>query len=130
MDLQSMAVGLLKERLGATDDNALSEAITSLLGGSGTDLDVTGLVQKLSGGSLGGALASWLGDGDNDAVGADQITEALGTSQIADFASQLGVGTDDAAGALSSVLPQLIDKSSSGGDLIGNVAGLASKLFR
>lgn len=130
MDLQQMAIGLLKERLNVTDDNALSAALSSLVGGSGTDLDLGGLVQKLSSGSLGGALASWLGDGGNDAASADQITEALGASQIADFASRIGVEAGDAAGALSSVLPELIDKSSSGGDLIGSVSGLASKLFR
>ena len=130
MDLQKIAVQMVMEKFGGIDESAAGTALGSLLGGSGSDLDVGGLVEKFTGGSLGGALASWLGDGDNEAVGARQITDALGAGKVAEFASSLGVGEDEAASALSSVLPQLIDKSSSGGDLLGNVAGLASKLFR
>jgi len=129
MDLQNIAVQMVMEKLGGADEGVVGTALGSLLGDSGSDLNVGGLVEKFAGGSLGGALASWLGDGDNDVVSTSQITDALGAGKVAEFASNLGVGEDEAASALSSVLPQLIDKSSSGGDLLGNVAGLASKLF-
>lgn len=131
MDLQKMAVQMLMEKLGAKDENTADAALGSLLGGGdGAGLDLGGLVEKFSGGGLGGALASWLGDGDNEAVGAEQITSAIGADQIAKFAASLGVGQDEASNALSSILPQLIDSNSSGGNLLGSAAGLASKFFK
>ena len=131
MDLQKMAVQMLMEKLGAKDENAAGSALESLLGSSdGAGMDLGGLIEKFSGGDLGGALASWLGDGDNEAVGAEQITSALGADQIEKFAAGLGVGKDEASNALSSILPQLIDSNSSGGSLLGSAADLASKFFK
>ena len=130
MDLQTIAVQMVKEKLGAVDEASIGPALESLLGDSGADLDLGGMVDKLSGSGVGGALASWLGDGDNDAVDGEEISKALGAEQIAEFAGNLGVGQGDAASALSSILPQLIDGSSSGGELISDVANLASRFFK
>lgn len=131
MDLKSMAIKMVMEKLGGGDENAVSGALGSLLGGGADgDLDLGGLVGKFAGGDLGGALQSWLGDGDNEAVSADQVTNALGADKVSEFAQQLGIGQEEAGGALSDLLPNLIDQNSSGGDLLGGLAGLAGKLFK
>ncbi|MEM7219647.1 MAG: YidB family protein [Pseudomonadota bacterium] len=134
MDLKNMAVELLKQRLtggSSNDDGLLGAAVGSLLGGGDdNDVDLAGLVGKFSGGDIGGALQSWLGDGDNDNVNGDQVAGALGMDQVAQFAQRLGIGEQEAADGLSDVLPQLIDKNSQGGDLLGGLAGLASKFLK
>lgn len=132
MDLKSMAIQMLMQKMGGGDEGAMGSALSSLLGGgdNDSDLDIGGLVGKLTGGDMGGALQSWLGDGDNEAVSAEQVTSALGADQVAEFASKLGIGQDEAAGGLSDLIPNLIDQNSSGGDLLGGLAGMASKLFK
>ena len=131
MDLKSMAIQMVMQKMGGGDESAIGNAIGSLLGGgSDGDLDIGGLASKFAGGDLGGALQSWLGDGDNDAVSAEQVTSALGADKVAEFAQQLGIGQEEAGGALSDLLPNLIDQSSSGGSLLGGLAGMAGKLFK
>ena len=92
--------------------------------------DLGGLAEQFSGGGLGNALQSWLGDGDNDNVSGEQITNALGADKIAGFAQQLGMDQNEAASKLSDLLPDLMDKSSSGGSLLGNAADLASRFLK
>ena len=135
MDLKSMAIQMVMQKLGGGDESAIGKALGSLFGGGGSqggdgDLDIGGLVGKFAGGDLGGALQSWLGDGDNESVSADQVKNALGEDKVAEFAQQLGIGEEEAGGALSDMLPNLIDKNSSGGDLLGGLAGMAGKLFK
>lgn len=132
MDLKSMAIQMVMEKMGGGDESAIGNALGSLLGGGGSDgdLDIGGLVGKFAGGDLGAALQSWLGDGDNDSVSAEQVTNALGADKVAEFAQQMGIGQEEAGGALSDLLPNLIDKNSSGGDLLGGLAGMAGKLFK
>jgi len=131
MDLKSMAIKMVMEKMGGGDEGAIGNALGSLMGGgSDGDLDIGGLVGKFAGGDMGGAVQSWLGDGDNEAVSSEQVTNALGADKVADFAQQLGIGQEEAGGALSDLLPNLIDQNSSGGDLMGGLAGLAGKLFK
>ena len=132
MDIKSMAVQMLMAKLGGGDSNAIGSALSGLLGGGSDDdgLDVGGMVEKFSGGDTGDAVKSWLGDGDNAAVSGDQVKNALGADKVSQFAQQLGIGEEEAAGGLSDLLPQLIDKSSSGGSLLGGVMGMASKLLK
>jgi len=134
MDLKSIATQMLMAKLGGSvgggDESAVGNALSGLLGGNqNDDLDLGALVSKFSGGDLGGALQSWLGDGDNEAVSASAITDALGQDKVAQFAEQLGLDQESAASGLQDLLPQLIDKNSSGGSLTGVLGGLASKLF-
>ena len=135
MDLKAMAIQLAMQKLGGGDEGMIGNALSGLLGGGGNDdgFDLGGLVEQFSGGGLGDAVSSWLGDGDNDAVSAEQLAGALGNDKVSQFAEALGMDQNDAAGKLSELLPDLIDKSSSGGSLLdglGGVAGLAGKLFR
>lgn len=121
MDLKNLAASLLKDKLGAdVDTSKASEALEGLMGGGG----LGDLVGKFTNGGLAEQAKSWLGDGDNAPVSAEQITEALDVDQIKGFADKLGLDEGGAADALSNFLPGLIDKASSGGDLLDKVGGL------
>lgn len=130
MDLKEIATQMLMDKIGGqADAGAAGNALSQLIG-EGSEMDLGGLVSQLSSGGLAGAAKSWLGDGANDAVSAAQITEGLGADKIAGFAQQLGLSQEDAANSLASVIPDLVNKSSEGGNLLGAIGGLASKFLR
>jgi len=127
MDIVQMGVDLLSKQMGSSgaDANSLSNALSGLLGDGQGGVDLAGLASKMaSSGDLGNILNSWLGDGANSAITAESLTGLLGDSKIAEFASQLGTDPQSAANGLADVLPQLVDKSSSGGSLLDSVGGM------
>ena len=126
MDIVQMGVDLLSKQLGSqTDANSLNSALSGLLGDGQGTIDLAGLAGKMaSSGELGNILNSWLGDGANSAITAESLTNLLGDSNISEFASQVGTDSQSAANGLADVLPQLMDKSSSGGSLLDSVGGL------
>ncbi len=115
MDLLKMGQQLLGDKLG---DNAggMMDALSGLTSGEG--LDLGGIMEKLQAGGMGDQVQSWLGDGENQGISADQIKNAFGEQGVADVANKLGVDTESAASQLSELLPGLLDKASSGGDLL------------
>lgn len=119
MDLLKMGQELLGDKAG--DMGGIMDAISSLTDGNG--LDLAGITDKLKEGGLGDQLGSWLGDGENAPVSADQITSAFGSDKIADMASKLGMDSGSAAETLSQAMPSLLDKFSSGGNLLESVTG-------
>ena len=130
MDIIELGASLLSEKLGMDlDPNAAASALGGLLSNESGDHDLAGLAAKMAGsGELGSILSSWLGDGDNDAISAESIGAIFGSDKIAAFAEQLGLDSDTAANGLSEVIPQVMDKSSSGGSLL-EMAGGASGLL-
>ena len=126
MDIMQLGTQLLSDKLGLQLDSAtVSSALTGLLGGSDGNIDFAGLASKMaSSGELGNIVSSWLGDGANSSISADSILGMFGNSNVADFASKLGTDTETAAGGLADVLPQLMDKASSGGSLLDSAGGL------
>jgi uncharacterized protein YidB (DUF937 family) len=138
MDIKSLATQLLMSKLGtANDSGAAASALDDLVGGDkGFDLgDIVGQFTA-GGGDLASKAQSWLGDGSNESISASQIQDAIGGDKIEAFASKLGIGRDEASSGLSQILPELIDKSSRGGNLLdsvggaGGLASLASKFFK
>lgn len=136
MDLTQLASQLLSDKLGLNIDQAtITSAMSSLLGDGSGNIDFAGLASRMaSSGELGTILNSWLGDGANAAISADSIMGLLGQDKVADFASQIGTSSGDAASGLADVLPQVMDKASSGGNLLeqaGGIGGLmgAAKSF-
>ena len=138
MDLKELATQLVMEKIGAANDKgAAASALENLTSGSkGFDLgDIVGQFTG-SGGDLASKAKSWLGDGANDSISASQVEQALGGDKVEAFARQLGIGKEEASNSLSDILPQLIDKSSRGGELLESVGGasglfsIASKLFK
>jgi uncharacterized protein YidB (DUF937 family) len=130
MDIIQLGANLLSEKLGIDlDPNAAAGALGGLLSNENGDLDIAGLASKMaSSGELGNIISSWLGDGDNEAISADSIGAIFGGDKIAAFAEQLGLDSETATNGLSEVLPQVMDKASSGGNLL-EMAGGASGLL-
>lgn len=126
MDIMQIATQLLSKQLGgSTSADSLAEPLSNLLGGSSGQLDIGQLVSQFAGqGGLQDMLGSWLGDGANASLNTQQLTSALGQNKISEFATQLGLNENQATSALAGVIPQLIDKSSSGGTLLDQVGGL------
>lgn len=126
MDLMAIATQELSKKLGVQVEPAqLQAAISSLMGGSKGGIDLAGLASKMgASGDLSGILDSWLGDGGNASISPDSVSKLLGQANVSEFASKLGVQPEAAAASLSDVLPQLMDKSSSGGKLLQSVGGM------
>ena len=130
MDLMKMGMDLLGDKLG--DAGGIMEALGGLTGGDG--LDLGGIADKLKQGGLGDQVDSWMGDGENLPVSADQGKQAVGEDKRSEMAGKLGVDSDGAADKLSQLLPTVMDKASSGGNLLeqftsGNPLDIAKGLF-
>ena len=112
------------------DTDAITGALGNLLGG-GADggLDLSSIVSSMTnGGGLTDIVGSWLGNGENMPISMDSITDLLGADKISEFASSLGLSEDSAKGALADMLPNVIDKATSGEgsiveDMLAQVGG-------
>jgi uncharacterized protein YidB (DUF937 family) len=139
MDIMKLATELLASKLETTNGNAdlVQSVIGGLLGGSGNQgIDIGSIVGNLQNSGLGDIAKSWLGDGNNQDITASQIESMLGSDKIREAASQLGTDQNELLRGLQKMLPQVVDKSSSGGSLldavggIAGLAGLASKFLK
>lgn len=129
MDIMDLATDLLGSKLGGSagaDNDLIKTVIKNLLGGSGGQgIDLGSLVGSLQNSGLGELAASWLGDGANDAISTSQIESIFGSDKLAQAAKQLGADQGDLLKGLQDMLPQVVDKSSSGGSLLDSVGGLS-----
>lgn len=141
-DILSLGAQILKNKLDDEGDGLdigdITQALGGLMGG-GADasneasaaggLDLGSLVSMMSGqGDLSSIVGSWLGDGDNAPISSDQVVNALGQDKVSAFANQLGVSEEKAVGGLQEALPQVVDKSSSGGSLLDMVGGVSGAI--
>ena len=137
MDLLQIGAQLIQSKLGENlDIDTVKNALSSLTGGEDGGLDIASLAQGfMANGGLQSQLSSWLGDGSNESISASQVVDMLGAEKVQGFASALGLGEADAAEGLSNVIPDLVDKASSGGSLLDSIGGadglasLAKKFF-
>jgi uncharacterized protein YidB (DUF937 family) len=138
MSLLQMAAQLFLDKSGGSaglDAGTVAGALKNLLPGDGNDLNIGTLVSQFGSGDLTSMVGSWLGDGANDAVGGANIADVLGPDKVASFASELGIDSDKASSGLAGMIPELINKNSSGGSLLDSVGGaqgmadFAKKLF-
>lgn len=136
-----LATELLASKLGDTNASGNGDLVQSviggLLGGSGKQgIDLGSIVGNLENSGLGDIAKSWLGDGSNEHISWSQIESMLGSDKIKEAASQLGTDQNDLLRGLQDMMPQVVDKSSSGGSLLDSVggieglAGLASKFLK
>jgi uncharacterized protein YidB (DUF937 family) len=130
MDLMSIAQDLIKDKLGDNvNTDSIQGAIQGLFSNGNGDFDISSIIANLSqNGGLGDMVSSWLGDGENMPIDTDTIANMFGNDKIADFASKLGVDSSSATSLLSDVVPNLVDKSSSGGNILDSVGGLDGAL--
>jgi uncharacterized protein YidB (DUF937 family) len=93
------------------------------------------MISAMQSGGLTSVVASWLGDGGNAAVSDSQVRDVIGSDKITEAAAQLGTDENSLLAGLTQVLPEMVDKSSSGGSLLDAIGGLdgamdiAKKLF-
>jgi len=133
MDIMNLAKGMLAKKLGGNSD-AIGGVMDNLLGG-GDKMDIGGLVSGLQSKGLGDVASSWLGDGENAEISADQLKDVLGAEKVTEAAAQLGTDEGSLLDGLKDAIPQMVDKSSSGGSLldsvggIGGLAGMAKKFL-
>lgn len=136
MDLMKLGTELFGDSLKNVDQDALGSALGDLLSGSDGQLDLGGIVSSMNEMGLSEIAASWLGDGNNNSISMNQIQELLGSDKIAQVATQLNTGEGNLLESLGTMLPQLIDKSSSGGSLLDSLGGtdglmgMAGKFFK
>jgi len=137
MDLLQLGTQLLTNYFkGDVSSDSASNALSGLLGDGQGGLNIMDIVSKMtSNGGLSSIVGSWLGDGENDGIQAGQLQELFGNNALSSFSQSLGQTQERATEGLGNMLPQLIDKSSSGGNLFSNDGGfdnafdLAKKLF-
>lgn len=135
MQLIEMASRLFVDKLGAggesLDLGAVQSALGNLLGSGAQALNLESLIGRFASADLLGTAKSWLGDGANQSLTVDQIGAVLGSEAVAEFAGRLGIGEAQAKVGLAEMIPELIDKASSGGSLLdslGGASGLLEKL--
>ena len=139
MDLLQIGAQLLQSKLGSNlQTGDIASALSGLLGGD--NFDIGSLVSKIQGNSgLASMAASWMGDGANSAMSGSQVMDIFGKDKVTEFASKLNIDEATASDGLADMLPQLINKASSGGSLLdsamgsmggaGGLMGMAGKLF-
>lgn len=109
------------------NNDAIGNVMGSLLGGAGGQaggLDIGSLVNGMKEKGMGDVADSWLGDGDNADISADQLKDVLGADKISAAAAQLGTDEGSLLEGLREAVPQMVDKSSSGGSLLDSLGGL------
>ncbi len=128
MDMMKIATQLLMSKLtgsAAGNSDMVTSVIGKLLGGSGgSGIDLGSLLGNLKDQGMGDVADSWLGDGDNADISTEQIESMLGSDKIQEAASQLGADQSELLDGLRNMIPQVVDKSSSGGSLLDSVGGL------
>jgi uncharacterized protein YidB (DUF937 family) len=127
-----MGTQLLASKLGSgANSGAITSALGGLLSGSDGKPDLGGIVKAMQGKGLGSIAESWLGDGKNEDISTDQVREVVGSDKIADMAAKLNTDEGSLLDSLKDALPQIVDKSSSGGSLLSadGLMGMAKKFF-
>lgn len=129
-DIVKMGSELFKDKLGEEasnlDQNTITDALSGLMSNKEGGFDLGNIISSVTsgeGGGVGSIVSSWLGDGENEVVDGSQLTDLFGSDKISAFAEKLGIDTDTALSGLSDAVPNIVDKSSEGGDLIGSLLG-------
>jgi len=145
MDLLKMGASMIEgnsnDATTGLDIDEIVNALNGLVGNGDGGLNLVTFVSGLSENGLGEIVGSWLGNGENKAISIEQITTLLGSDKVAAFASQLGLSEESAAGALAEVVPEVVDKATSGegsimDEMLSNVGGpqgameMLGKMFR
>jgi len=138
MNFKALATRVLMDNVNGPRNASRAESALDRLSGSKNGFNLGEIVGRFqgSGRDVASRTRSWLGDGANESISAAQVKQAIGSDKVAAFARTLGIDSEDASQKLAQVLPELIDKSSQGGSLLGSVvskgrfAGFASRFLR
>ena len=96
----------------------LLSAILSLLGDrNGPRSGLDSVLGGLHANGFSHVADSWVGTGPNEAISSDQIVQCLGPDMVTRVAQEAGVPTEVASQGLASMLPDLVDHLTPGGQL-------------
>ena len=125
-----MAMGMIAAKIGGNlmNNDAIGQAMSGLLGGGAGGqaggFDLGGLVNGMKEKGHGAVAESWLGDGENADISPEQLKDVLGAEKVSQCAAQLGTDEGSLLEGLREAVPQMVDKSSSGGSLLDSLGGL------
>ena len=118
MDLLKMGASMIESNSDSSttgiETTKIADALSGLLSNGQGGLNLASLVSGLSQNGLGEIVGSWLGNGENKSISIEQVTTLFGDEKIASFASSLGLSDESAKGALSEILPNVVDKATTG----------------
>ncbi len=106
----------LGERASGMQRDRVARALRDLFGAE-RDLALGGLIKRLLGTSLAAQTHSWLADGPNEPLKPVQIAALFSEEAVGTFARSLDIDVSTACEGLAYMLPELIDRNSSGGEL-------------
>jgi len=90
-----------------------------------------GIISTLREKGLKDTVSSWVGTGENHPINPDKIRDALGVKRLEELAEQAKMKVSEVPQALSSLLPQIIDKLTPDGKEPENgIAAAAVKLLK
>ena len=103
--------------------------------GSGQGGGITQFLATLEDNGLAETVQSWVASGDNMSVSAEQLQGAMDNNLLSGLAQKVGVSEGDVATNLSEMLPGIIDKLTSTGEIkenldISDAMGLVSKFLK
>jgi uncharacterized protein YidB (DUF937 family) len=108
-----------------TGNSNITQVVMDMVTQSG---GMDGLVNKFKAAGFEQQVTSWLGDGPNQAINGDAIQKVLGSPMISEFANKLGMDTSALSGQIATLLPEVINAMSSGGNLTSIAGNVLSKL--
>ena len=119
----------------------ITKALDGLVGDGQGGVNLVTFVSGLGANGLGAIVGSWLGQGENKSISSEDITTLLGSEKVSAFASSLGLSEESAQSALAEVIPQVVDKATSGeggimDEMLAQVGGpngameMLGKMFR
>ena len=119
----------------------IAKALDGLVGNGQGGVNLVTFVSGLGANGLGEIVGSWLGQNENKSISSEDITTLLGSDKVSEFASSLGLSEESAQSALAEVIPQVVDKATSGeggimDEMLAQVGGpqgameMLGKMFR
>lgn len=123
------------------DLDDITQAFNGLVGNGQGGVNLVPFVSGLAENGLGAVVGSWLGQGENKSISIEDITTLLGSEKVSEFTSSLGLSEESAKNALAEVIPQVVDKATSGeggmmDEMLSQVGGpqgameMLGKMFR
>jgi uncharacterized protein YidB (DUF937 family) len=129
--LEQMAGNALGAQMGnvpASAQGSMVDTVQNLIQQNG---GLSGLLSKFEQNGLGAQVASWVGTDANQPINAQHIMDVLGQSQVGQIAQQLGIDPQQVASHLATVLPEVVNHLTPGGQISPNGAiGEALDLFK
>ncbi len=78
---------------------------------------IPGLIERFKEKGMGDIIASWIGTGEKLPISGEQVQSVFGSEQVQAIAQKLGMSSSETSDGLASLLPQVIDKLTPGGQV-------------